>query len=368
MKYDLKILQEYVNKKLLNVQVHPTLPLRIYKYTQECVFSRKWDEITLNMRGTVIDNEGNRVSNPFPKFFNLDELEPLNISLPNLPYKVYEKIDGSLIEVFKYGGEIVVSSAGSFTSAQATVAENMLKTKYSHLLKYIKEGKTYLFELIFPLNKILVDYGKTEKLVLLAIRDLETGNEIEIDMINARAAGFDVVEEVNMSIEELKKEIETPYFFNKEGFVIVFKNGFRVKMKYAEYFRLHKLLCNINEKFIWEHVSEGKEINLNDIPDESFEFIKNTTTMLKNKFNEIENEIKNIYEKIHENLDNKHGKNNWTRKDFANAILPTYKKFSGPLFNLFDKKYDTFEKAIWKMLEPKYEKGFSGFQSMKIPN
>src|SRR5690606_13701381 len=81
MKYDLKLLHSYIDKKLINVQLHPTLPLRIYKYSQECVFSRAWDEITLNMRGTVLDEKGNLISNPFPKFFNLEELEPLGISL-----------------------------------------------------------------------------------------------------------------------------------------------------------------------------------------------------------------------------------------------------------------------------------------------
>lgn len=149
MKYDLKILQSYIDKKLIHMQVHPTLPLRIYKYSQECVFSRAWDEITLNMRGTVIDEQGNLISNPFPKFFNLEELESLGMSLPNEDYVVTKKMDGSLIEVFKYKGEIVVSSAGSFTSPQSIAAENMLKTKYSHLLEHIEEGKTYLFELIF---------------------------------------------------------------------------------------------------------------------------------------------------------------------------------------------------------------------------
>jgi RNA ligase len=103
----------------------------------------------MNMRGTVLDNEGNQISNSFSKFFNLEELEPLGISLPNLPYKVYDKVDGSLIEVFRYNGEIVVSSAGSFTSPQEIAAENMLQTKYAHLLQHIEEGKTYIFELIF---------------------------------------------------------------------------------------------------------------------------------------------------------------------------------------------------------------------------
>lgn len=149
MKYDLKILQEYIDKKLIHRQVHPTLPLSIYKYSQECVFSRSWDEITLNMRGIVLDNEGNVIANCMPKFFNFEELESLGISLPNEDYVVTKKMDGSLIEVFRYKGKIIVSSAGSFSSPQSIAAENMLKTKYSHLLEYIEEGKTYIFELIF---------------------------------------------------------------------------------------------------------------------------------------------------------------------------------------------------------------------------
>lgn len=149
MKYDLKILQEYIDKMLIHRQVHPTLPLSIYKYSQECVFSRSWDEITLNMRGIVLDNEGNVIANCMPKFFNFEELESLGISLPNEDYVVTKKMDGSLIEVFRYKGKIIVSSAGSFSSPQSIAAENMLKTKYSHLLEYIEEGKTYIFELIF---------------------------------------------------------------------------------------------------------------------------------------------------------------------------------------------------------------------------
>jgi len=366
MKYDLKILQEYIDKKLIHMQVHPTLPLRIYKYSQECVFSRAWDDITMNMRGTVIDNDGNLVSNPFPKFFNLEELEPLGISLPNVPYKVYDKADGSLIEVFRYKGEIVVSSAGSFSSAQAEVAEKILREKYANMMELIGVDFTYLFELIFPANKIVLNYGTEEKLMLLAVRNTQTGVEHIDALIAARELGFDVVDEVDKKIDELKNEVTRPDFINKEGFVVVYENGFRVKMKYAEYFRLHKIISNVNEKFVWEFMSQGKPLVLDNIPDETFQFIKDTEKKLKDAFDKKWSEAQGLYLDILKEVADKYGDDNLTKKNFALEVVPKHKKMSGVLFKLYEQRPVSAAEIIWKMLEPKYEKGTSGFQSMKI--
>ena len=366
MKYDLKILQEYIDKKLLIMQVHPTLPLRIYKYSQECTFSRAWDGITLNMRGTVIDNEGNLVSNPFPKFFNLEELEPLGISLPDLPYKVYDKVDGSLIEIFRFNGKLVVSSSGSFASAQAVVAEKLLNSKYANLHHLFEDGITYLFELVFPLNKIVVNYGDEEKLVLLAIRNTATGEEdFSDELIQMSMIGFDVTEEIKMSLDDLKNEVKRGDYINKEGFILVYQNGFRVKMKYAEYFRLHKIVCNVNEKFVWEFVSQNKPIELANIPDETFQFIKDTEKALRNAFDRKWLEANRLYLDILKELSDKYG-DNFTKKDFALLAVPKHKKMSGVLFKLYEQKWVSAAEIIWKMLEPRYEKGNSGFQSMKI--
>jgi len=365
MKYDLKILQQYVDKKLLHMQVHPTLPLRIYKYTQECVFSRAWDDITLNMRGTVIDNDGNQVSNPFPKFFNLEELEPMGIALPNLPYKVYDKVDGSLIQIFKYNGEIVVASAGSFSSAQSNVAQKIFDAKYANLEMKIDPQYTYLFELVYPLNKIVLDYGSDEKLVLLAVRHTNLGLEFPSILINCDIFGYDVVKEVNLKLDDLKNEILRNDFINKEGFVVVFENGFRVKMKYAEYFRLHKIISNVNERFVWEFMSQGKPLELDNIPDETFQFIKDTKKALQDEFDVKWQEVNELYNAIVKDLTDVY-KEYWTKKEFALAVVPRHKKMSGILFKLYEKRYDDAKQILWQHLRPKYEKGSSGFQSMKI--
>ena len=90
MKYNLEILNKYIEDGLLECQSHPTLPLKIYNYSRDWQFEKKWDDITLAMRGTVLDNEGNLVAKSFNKFFNYEEIG----NLPNEKFDVYEKLDG----------------------------------------------------------------------------------------------------------------------------------------------------------------------------------------------------------------------------------------------------------------------------------
>ena len=184
-------------------------------------------------------------------------------------------------------------------------------------------------------------------------------------MESARELGFDVVAEIHRSLDDLKNEIKRDDFINKEGFVVAYENGLRIKMKYAEYFRLHKIVSNVNEKFVWEFVSQGKPIDLHNIPDETFKFIEDTKKMLLKKFDEKWKEAHKIYIESLKELSDIHG-DDFSKKDFALYILPRHKKMSGVLFKIYEQKPITAAEIIWGMLEPKFEKGYSGFQSMKI--
>ena len=104
MKYDLNILNDYIERGLIIKQVHPTLPLSIYNYSRSCQYGGQWDDITLNCRGLVLDNEGNVIAKPFPKFFNYEEHTTEEI--PNELFDVYEKMDGSLGICFYYEREL----------------------------------------------------------------------------------------------------------------------------------------------------------------------------------------------------------------------------------------------------------------------
>ncbi|NBU99435.1 MAG: hypothetical protein EBS19_14710 [Spirochaetia bacterium] len=68
----LEKLNEYHEKGLVYKQIHPTLPLTIWNYSEKVQYENLWDEITLMCRGLVTDNDGNIIARPFKKFFNID--------------------------------------------------------------------------------------------------------------------------------------------------------------------------------------------------------------------------------------------------------------------------------------------------------
>lgn len=137
------ILDKYVEDGLLYSQVHPTLPLTIYNYTDKCTWENLWDEITLMSRGLVVDDLGNIVARPFKKFFNLSEGKT---KVTN-NYTIFEKLDGSLGILFFYGGNWIFASRGSFTSEQAIKGKELLDKVCNYNL--LDKNNTYCFEIIY---------------------------------------------------------------------------------------------------------------------------------------------------------------------------------------------------------------------------
>ena len=149
----LEKLNEYFEKGLVYKQVHPTLPLTIWNYSEKVQYEGLWDEITLQTRGLVTDNDGNIIVHPFKKFFNIEEGK----HTPTEEFEVYEKMDGSLGILFFYEGKWIVVTRGSFTSDQSVKAQELLRSKY--IVESIPKGYATLFEIIYPENRIVVDYG-----------------------------------------------------------------------------------------------------------------------------------------------------------------------------------------------------------------
>ena len=58
MSINIDTLREYKEKGLLKCQKHPTLPLVIRNYSEKPQFSEQWDDITLNARALITDEDG----------------------------------------------------------------------------------------------------------------------------------------------------------------------------------------------------------------------------------------------------------------------------------------------------------------------
>ena len=338
-------LEQYSRTGHLFKQVHRTLPLSIWNYTPEVQYGQLWDEITLQCRGLVTDNEGNVVARPFKKFFNIEE----GRHTPTEEFEVFEKMDGSLGIVFKYNGEVIYATRGSFTSDQSKWMANYgNKNNFKDILV---EGFTYLFEIIYPENRIVVDYGGEEKLVLLGIINTETGEEVPH---NDLFEGFDVVKKYDgiRDYSELKGKVDN----NAEGFVVRFSNGDRMKIKGEEYLRLHKIMTNVSTTGVWELLSNGGDVNefLKDVPDEFYKKVKEYADRLNYGHYQVSEQCGKSHDYFRYG---KYGDREVepTKKEYAEHVMKySHPPYRSVMFAMWDGK--PYDKLIWNILKPQFKK------------
>lgn len=352
MKYNINIINQYIDEGWISKTNHPTLPIAVYNYTRKTQFDRHWDDITISCRCLVLDNDGNLIAKSFDKFFNLEELG--NINFPNEPFEVYEKLDGSIILAFRYDNTWIITSKSSFTSLHAIEASNLFyKLEYDKLFSDLI-NVSIVFEYISDWNRIVVRYDRT-RLVLLSMYSIDLNKEIPLSAIQAiYSENIDYPKRYNPdSFTSLKNKISD----NEEGFVIRFDSGFRFKIKGEEYVKLHKMLTNINNIDIWESLKNNYDINklINDLPDEFDIWAKSIIDDLLSQKAEIENTAINLFKtfKFVRDID---GTVLITKKDFALWVNSLDYEHKSILFSLFDNK--NYESILWAIIKPKFEKPF----------
>jgi RNA ligase len=339
----LEKLNKYYEDGLLYKQVHPSLPLTIWNYTEKVQYENLWDEVTLSARGLVTDDTGDIVATPFHKFFNIEEgkFEPTE------NFEVYEKMDGSLGIVFWYRGQWVVATRGSFTSDQAIKAKELLK-KYNTDIMF--RHLTFCFEILYPENRIVLDYGDDEKLVLLGTFD-KNGKETDVEIWSQW--GFDVVKKYD-GIKDFK-ELKSMVKDDQEGFVVKFSNGDRIKVKGVEYLRLHKIMTNVTTTGIWEYLKNGEDVMelLKDVPDEFYKKIENYIKDLRYSYYQISEDVGKRFDyKMYGKYNDKEPITD--RKEFAEWVSTQPKHLSGILFRMLDKK--DYSEIIWNLIRPEFKK------------
>lgn len=328
--------RELESAGFLHIKQHASAPLLIHNYSQKAQYDRHWVAATLASRGLVTDLDGHIVARPFGKFFNLDEHIGLFGALPAERFEVYDKMDGSLGILFFWEGKPQLATRGSFDSDQALVAQEIFRQKYAAL--NLRQDCTYLLEIIYPENRIVVNYGEMQDLVLLGVIETRTGLELPLENW-----GFPVVKRYDgiEDIEQLRQIQEE----NREGFVIKFESGLRVKLKFEEYVRLHRILTGVSSRVIWEALRSGTSLDdyLEHVPDEFYDWVKKTAADFHDAFAQIDAVAKNEFR----SFDN--------RKE---AALYYQSSTSHPpiMFKMLDGK--AYDQIIWKMLEPEFQRPF----------
>ena len=357
---------EYEKAGKLRVQKHPVANLFIANYTEQVQWKRQWDDLTMMCRGLIFAPDGTIVARPFHKFFNLGEghlPEQPAAPPPDLPFTVTEKMDGSLGILYWVGDIPYIASRGSFTSEQAqhgTAWLHRQPEKWRHLRA---PDTTYIFEIIYPENRIVVNYGDRDELVFLACIDNETGDDVRYALRVMHGLAWPVVREYeNVSgIEDLMREYESNDNF--EGFVLRYSNGLRLKVKLPEYLRLHKLVTGINSRRIWEVLAAGQSLDpfLERVPDEFYAWVTETRddlvgqhralmTMAHKTFDQIQSILAPLRAQLHDmSMETSLAAGREYRKQFAIRAVE-HRHLSVLLFALLDG--GDINELCWKQVRP----------------
>jgi RNA ligase len=356
--FPIEELEVAITSGYVSATSHPTLPLTIYNYTPAAMYERFWNDVTVNCRGLIADGDGNIVARPFAKFFNYGETDQYG-DLPAGDPIVTEKMDGSLGIIYTYNGETAVATRGSFTSDQSIWATQCLQEDYFSQ----PDGVTTLVEIVYPANRIVVDYGDRHTLVLLGAVDNATGADIPLSKIDWWDG--DVAASVWMNtIDDLVLDVQDPegFWHSREGVVLCWPQpnapSFRLKIKHPRYVELHRIVTGLSTRTIHEALATDTLVDLiASVPDEFYPWVQQVADDLYEQYNEIYWQVRNdlnaarlyadnLADRIFRDFDTDQP---YSRKDLARHITENA-KYPGLCFAMEDDK--NMPEKIWPLLVP----------------
>lgn len=269
---DLERLRELVSEGYLTEQVHPLGGLSIFNYTQKAQWERAWNDDTRHCRGLIVAHDGRVIARSFPKFFNYGEEMPA----PDARIvEVSEKMDGSLGILYGWQEQPWIATRGAFTSPQAQWATAYFRTHIPPTAFH--PDYTLLFEIIYPGNRVVVNYGEREGLCLLAAIETATGRELPADVLDDIAAYDNYSRPMwypTRTFEDLL-EAAKQISANEEGWVVKMSDGSRFKVKGEAYKIAHRLMTGVTFGRVLEAVTSGQyDAMIEGVPDEFLGAVK----------------------------------------------------------------------------------------------
>ncbi len=231
---------------------HADEPYLLFGYTEKATFEDTWNPVERVARGLILNYEtAELVALPFAKFFNLEQRPEISLlHLPHEQCEVTAKQDGSLgILYWQSDGQPAIATRGSFSSEQALWATAHLRAHYD--LSSLDRDVTLLFEIIYPDNKIVLDYDSMEALMLIGARNMT--DEFDYRYHAVRHIGLRYGFPVTPLLGRAKLDEIAPFMAaicGVEGWVARFPGGLRVKIKTEEYKRLHRLASQLTPNYV----------------------------------------------------------------------------------------------------------------------
>lgn len=375
-------LQKYLKQhRDINILAEPPYSLKIkinkeltlFKYSQ---FDSDFNiQLVREARGIIFDKNWDIICHPFHKIGNYGESYAYN----NIDFKhsyIMEKIDGSILKIFFYNNKWNVGTNSTIYANTATISDNsditfedlfydiISKEDFITITNTFNKNNTYLFELVHPKNKIVIDYGNTKELVHIGCMC----NNIQIDTNIFYPFYYkyykDLFKNYNIRFPEIYSPLNsTPESLIRladrfnikgntfEGFVVTeYSNSIitgRVKIKSPKYVRLFYLIGNFSDRNVIKILINNEQEELEQYI-ASFGVLAEKYYSVKTKYNITIGYLLELFNKYYTYY------LNGDKKSFALIINKEVEKdLRGILFYLISDNKNTIEKYFLKIGDKK---------------
>lgn len=140
-------MQDLIDKKMVQVRPHPTLPLSLYRYHKKVFWKGLFseDERLRFARGLGLHDDGRIIVRPFFKVYNLHEADAGHNWKDDHPVLIERKVNGFMACVTRYDGELIYSTTGTFDSDFVKLAQRYIEDQIDTYRLF--PGRTYIFEI-----------------------------------------------------------------------------------------------------------------------------------------------------------------------------------------------------------------------------
>ena len=364
--FDMEDLEKEIKEGYVRKTLHPTLPLGILNYTEKATFDRRWNQVTRHCRGLIYRlGSGKLIARGPVKFFNYGEPSAVQYPL-DTPVRVSRKEDGSLgigwyldeADDWHWG----LATRGSFTSPQAEHATELVKLNKEDIGHYeimsetledyhVHQNVSYIGEIVFPENRIVLDYAGKDAVIPLGVVDNRTG------LIIWRPWGYNKQDDAIITLAEALA-LDIPD--DEEGYVLdILDDSGKVidhlKLKGERYKEMHAAIFHLTEKSVWEAWCKDTDPELiESLPDELQGWALDVAKRLDKEWVDISERAHRAYADAlqYATQYDTDGNGSRNRTLFAQYAMKHHKDLSAIMFATYDFNHEKRTEIIDKLVKP----------------
>jgi hypothetical protein len=212
----------------------------VLKYKKKVFYDNLWNDYIAECRGTIVDADFDLVSYPFTKIYNYGIEKAAPVLADDTMVKAFRKVNGFMVAMTWWNGDILVSTTGSTDSDYVAMAKEMMLSHQSWAdwqLAFNRsdmDGMTYMFECVHPNDPHIIP--EKSGMYILGYRENVWGSAVGHDpfMLITLGEAFRcfVPESITTNLGRLKQLAKE---CQHEGYVFYGDDGVSAKIKSPYY-------------------------------------------------------------------------------------------------------------------------------------